>query len=196
MTETRLHGVLRRSVNDLSGEGVRLALVGGLAVSARVEPRFTRDLDLAIAVADDREAETIARFLRGRSYQIQAIVEQEAAGRLATVRLLAPGEAPGGIVLDLLFASSGIEPEIVRDAEPIEVAPGITVPVASRGHLIAMKVLSRDDLTRPQDIVDLRGLLAAATTGDLESARAALELIQRRGFHRGRDLLAELAGLT
>ena len=196
MTETRLHGVLRRSVNDLSGEGVRLALVGGLAVSARVEPRFTRDLDLAIAVGDDREAETIARFLRGRAYEIQAIVEQEAVGRLATVRLLAPGEAPGGIVLDLLFASTGIEPEIVRDAEPIEVVPGITLPVASRGHLIAMKVLSRDDLTRPQDIVDLRGLLAGATREDRESARAALGLIEQRGFHRGRDLLAELAGLT
>jgi len=33
------------------------ALVGGLAVSARTEPRFTRDLDVAVAVPDDAGAE-------------------------------------------------------------------------------------------------------------------------------------------
>jgi hypothetical protein len=32
-------------------------VVGGLAVSARTEPRFTRDVDLVIAVSDDQSAE-------------------------------------------------------------------------------------------------------------------------------------------
>jgi hypothetical protein len=43
--------------------GVRCALVGGLAVSARTEPRFTRDADLAVAVASDAEAESLIRAL-------------------------------------------------------------------------------------------------------------------------------------
>lgn len=30
-------------------KGADFALVGGIAVSARTEPRFTRDLDLAVA---------------------------------------------------------------------------------------------------------------------------------------------------
>lgn len=35
------------------------ALVGGLAISARIEPRFTRDLDIAIAVENDARAEEV-----------------------------------------------------------------------------------------------------------------------------------------
>jgi hypothetical protein len=35
---------------------IAVAMVGGLAVSARAEPRFTRDLDFAVAVANDDEA--------------------------------------------------------------------------------------------------------------------------------------------
>lgn len=48
---------LRRSVEDVRSIGRGFALVGGLAVSARTEPRLTRDTDLAVAVADDVEAE-------------------------------------------------------------------------------------------------------------------------------------------
>ena len=33
------------------------AVVGGLAVSARTEPRFTRDVDVAVAVANEAAAE-------------------------------------------------------------------------------------------------------------------------------------------
>lgn len=60
----------------------------------------------------------------------------------------------------MLFASSGIEPEAVAEAEPIDLLPNLRIGVARTGHLIAMKVLSRDDETRPQDVVDLRACFA------------------------------------
>jgi len=41
----RLEDVLRQAVADLTTFGVRFALVGGLAVSIRAEPRFTKDAD-------------------------------------------------------------------------------------------------------------------------------------------------------
>lgn len=82
-----MDGVLRQVLADLGRLGVAHALVGGHAVSVRVEPRFTRDLDFAVAVADDRAAENLVRELTGRGYRLTAIVEQEATGRLATVRL-------------------------------------------------------------------------------------------------------------
>jgi hypothetical protein len=41
----------------LQRASVPFALVGGLAVSVHVEPRFTRDIDLAVAVAGDAKAE-------------------------------------------------------------------------------------------------------------------------------------------
>ncbi|OGK81962.1 MAG: hypothetical protein A2050_14960 [Candidatus Rokubacteria bacterium GWA2_73_35] len=66
------------------------------------------------------------------------------------------------------------------------------MPVATTGHLIALKILARDDRTRPQDRVDLVALAAAAAPADIEQARAALALITQRGFQRGRNLMADL----
>lgn len=55
-----------------------------------------------------------------------------------------------------------------------------------------MKLLSRDDDRRPQDIIDLRALIASATDRDLEVARSAAKTIEARGYARGRDLLPAL----
>lgn len=168
--------------------------MGGLAVSARAEPRFTRDADLAVAVANDRAAEDLIHRLRALDYGIDAIVEQDAVGRLATVRLTRATE-PQAPVIDLLFASSGIEQEVVGEAEPIELLGDVTIGIARTGHLIALKVLSRDDVTRPQDLVDLRALLRVASAPEVARARHALTLIGERGYHRGRDLMFEMERL-
>jgi len=188
---TSLEAALRQIHRDLTESRVSFALVGGLAVSARTEPRFTRDADLAVAVASDAEAEALIHSLRAREYGVEAVVEQQAVGRLATVRLTRSQE-PQAPVVDLLFASSGIEPEIVAEAEPLDLLPNLKIGVARAGHLIALKVLSRDDVTRPQDLVDLRALLRIAPPAELAHARQALTLIAARGFHRGRELLVEM----
>jgi predicted nucleotidyltransferase len=191
---TSLEAALRQIQTDLTRARVAFALIGGLAVSARTEPRFTRDADLAVAVASDAQAEALIHDLRARGYGIEAIVEQEAVDRLATVRLTRAGTSQPPVV-DLLFASSGIEGEVVAEAEPIALLPKLTLGVARIGHLIALKVLSRDDVTRPQDLVDLRALLRVASPPELARARAALALIAARGYHRGRDVRFELEQL-
>jgi predicted nucleotidyltransferase len=190
----RLEAVLRAAALDLADLSLRWALVGGLAVSARTEPRFTRDVDLVIAVGD-RDAEQAVHALQRRGYHVQALVEQEAAGRLATARLVPRGGDEAGIVLDVLFASSGIEPEIADAADVLEILPGLRVPVAGVGHLLALKLLSRDDRTRPQDRVDLAQLLRATARTDIEVARGAVALIHARGFQRDRDLSRALEEL-
>lgn len=157
-------------------------------MSARAEPRLTRDADLAVLVADDRDAETLVRALQGRGWCVLAAIEQDVAARLATVRLSPSGEDPLGAVVDLLFASSGIEPEIVGAAELVEVVPGLALPVARLGHLIVLKLLARDDRARPQDRVDIAALLVRADAAALAEAEAALATVTARGFHRGRDL--------
>lgn len=111
------------SAADLDRRGLEWALVGGFAVSARAEPRFTRDVDVAVAVEDDHAAEVLVN------------------------------------------------------------------------GLIAVKLLARDDESRPQDLADLRALREAADQDELELARAAVGLIEQRGYHRGRDLAAALADL-
>src|SRR5262249_40129557 len=66
---------------------VAVALVGGLAVSARAEPRFTRDLDFAIAVAGDDEAAHYVFRLRQLGYELVTALEQTKQHRLSTIRL-------------------------------------------------------------------------------------------------------------
>jgi hypothetical protein len=78
---------------DLTRSNADFALVGSLAVSVRTEPRFTRDADFAVAVPGDGEAEALIRHLRARGYEVAALVEQEAVGRLATARLTVAGDA-------------------------------------------------------------------------------------------------------
>lgn len=185
-----LDNALRAIVADLRSQRVGFALVGGLAVSAWVEPRFTRDADLAISVEDDAEAERVVANLRTSGYSVLALVEQEAVGRLATVRL-----EKGGAIVDLLFASSGIEPEIVAAAEQMEILDRLEVPVASVGHLIAMKLLSSDLDRRPTDIADLHQLAQAASDEDWMLASLACATIEARGFARSRDLTSAVIDL-
>jgi len=190
-----VEAALRRIAADLDDRRQRWALVGGFAVSTRAEPRFTRDVDVAVAVPDDGAAESLVHSLLSNGYRLVASVEQDATDRLATVRLAGPMSRQEDVLVDVLFASSGIEPEIVQAAEPIEILPGLTVPVANTGHLIAMKLLARDDRTRPQDHADLNTLIQVATNADIQTARNSMELITRRGFNRDRDLTTALAEL-
>lgn len=167
------------------------ALVGGWAIAIRTEPRFTRDIDVAVAVRDDDGAEEIVREFVGAGFKPEALVEQEAKKRLAAVRLVTAHEM-GRCILDLMFASCGIEPEICQGAEHLEIVPGLIVPVARIEHLLAMKILARDDRLRPQDAADISALLRCMNKSQVALAREALQLITSRGYHRGRDLVSLL----
>ncbi len=131
------------------------ALVGGIAVSVRTEPRFTRDIDLAVAVSSDREATGLLQPLDGLGYRVSALIMQERTGRLAAARLTGKGgEDPP--VVDLLCASSGIEPEIVAAARDIAILPGVHLPVASAEHLLATKLLAFDESRVQEEPMRLR----------------------------------------
>ena len=193
---TALADALRLATDELRAKGASFALIGGLAVSVRTEPRFTRDVDLAVAVASDGEAEALVHSLLTGGWHVLAQIEQDGTSRLATTRLEPPpGKVPEGVVVDLLFASSGLEPEIVAAAEPLTVLEGVVVPVASVAHLLALKILAQDERTRPQDRVDAQALLAVAKPADIEETRACLTRIHERGFQRGKDLQREFEDL-
>ncbi len=183
----QLERVLLRLHSDLRQLGATWAVVGGFAVGVVSRPRTTFDIDVAISVAADRDAEKLVRDLRDRCYVLDRTIEQEATRRLAGARLIPPPEVGAGAPVDVLFASSGIETEIAAQAEQLEVMRGVVMPVARVGRLIALKVLA-DQPNRPNDRSDALELLAEASTAERELARTSLELIERRGFHRGKDL--------
>jgi len=183
--------VLRQAASDLEAIGARWAVIGGLAVAFRAEPRFTKDVDLAVAVVDDQEAEDIVNRLQVRGYALASLVELDYVNRLATARLVRPQAGTSSAFIDLLFANSGIEEEIVRRAEVLEVLPDVFMPVASIGHLIALKALAG----RHQDLTDLGYLISAASEADLDEARTAAAAIEERGFNRGQMLSVDLAAI-
>ncbi|HQP88948.1 MAG TPA: nucleotidyl transferase AbiEii/AbiGii toxin family protein [Thermoanaerobaculia bacterium] len=190
---TSLETALRRAAEVLNESGLRWAVVGGLAVSARAEPRTTRDVDVAVSVEGDAEAEAVLFGLQVLGFTVVSVVEQTARRRLATARLTFGEPAFCGVLLDLLFASSGIESEVVSGAERMEILPGLTIPIACTGHLIALKALARNDRDRPQDLDDIRALLREATPADVAEAQDAAALIESRGYARGRRLVEELS---
>ncbi len=87
---------------------------------------------------------------------------------------------------------SSWELPIVASAEDVEILPNLMLPVARRGHLLALKILSHEEQRCPQDRVDIMALLGAAGEEDLRVAREAAALITSRQFHRDKDLFAEL----
>ncbi len=173
-----------RAAADLTELGVPFALVGGLAVSAWGEPRYTRDVDLAVAAETDEQAERLVHGLSARRYEIVTIIEQARTKRLATARLRRAEDR--SVFIDLLFASSGIEPELAAAAVRIE-----GLPVGSVGHLLALKVLSESE-QRLQDRIDIQQLARVATVEDWRTAEEMVKLIKQRGFHRGRALSTRL----
>ncbi|MCC6994494.1 MAG: nucleotidyl transferase AbiEii/AbiGii toxin family protein [Deltaproteobacteria bacterium] len=187
MTEVGWSAALRAIATALTDLGRPYALVGGVATGARTQPRFTADVDVAVAVASDAEFEQLIFALTSTAYKVIATVEQRSAGRLATARLV----SPSGVVVDLLAASCGIEVEIVARAEPLQILGAGSVPVARAEELLAMKVLSMTE-RRFQDRSDAQNLIAMNPALDLTVVRANLALIAERGFSRGEDLMAKL----
>ncbi len=184
---------LRRIKSDLHSIGVPWALVGGLAVSARAGSRSTNDIDAAVAVGDERGADSLVNQFLGFGYRTAMILEDPETRRLATVRLFAPLADERELLFDLLVGTCGIEPEVVSAATEVTVVPTLTVPTATLHHLLAMKTLSASEL-RPNDLPDIQSLLGEATDVDVAAAREALHLITERGFNRGKDLQADFDG--
>ena len=190
MTSSAVLAGLAQVVVALRREGRRFALVGGVAVSVRAEPRFTRDLDLALMTENDRDLEGLVLTLRGDGYEPIALVEHEARGRLATARLA----SRSGLIVDLLAASSGIEDVVVGRATDVDI-PGVgNVHVARAEELLALKVLAVTPARR-KDEIDAVSLILANPALDLDSVREDLRLIRERGFDRKQDLEAKLAAI-
>ncbi len=116
-------------------------------------------------------------------------------GRLSTVRLVSPplDEDNIGSEIDLLINCAGVEREVAAAATPMELIPGVVIPVARSGHLVALKVLAG----RLKDLEHIQVLIRAMGADDLQIARETVDLIERRGFKEDpkRNLLAELGKL-
>jgi len=188
---TALMEQLRTVANAMNKLQVPWALVGGLAVSIYGTPRTTRDVDIAVALDSSDDVQVLVERLLQVGFSDQQLIMHVAPTRKLGVRLKIPARTTP-VPLDLLYCSSGIEKEVVAAALPVEVFPELFVPVASLAHLLAMKIVSENESDRLQDILDIQGLLKEAQDSDIEQAIEAMRLIEQRGFHRDKNLLARL----
>lgn len=180
---------LNAAAADLDTTGARWALIGGWALSAYVPPRFTEDADFAVAITSDTEADTIVFSLRQAGYGPPHL-HQHDTDRVSMVQLEHPVKE---VLMDLMFNHSGIETEIVDQADEVDLfRTGLLLPVARLPHLIAMKALA----DREKDLKDLDLLIPEATPGELGEARHAARLIQNRGLHPDKDVPALLEAAT
>ena len=182
-----IKGVFEYVKATLTELEISWALIGGLAISAQTDPRFTEDIDVNLFLPTDNEVEQLIFTLQRKGWIAETILEQAYFDNniIATVRFLTPKSST--VHVDILFASSGIEKEIIEQAEMIEIFQGIVIPIAQIGHLLALKILSESP-ERPRDTPDIKNLISYATESDVRLAKESCQLISTRGFHRQRDL--------
>jgi hypothetical protein len=150
--ELRLRDLLQR----LTERGVDFVVVGGVAVIMQASPRFTKDLDICYAPAQenlDRLGSVLTELgakLRGVDDDLPFVPDWRALRQTQMLTLTTPD---GG--LDLLVEPDGSPgySMLRRRADQIDIE-GVVVRVASIDDLIAMKRAAG----RPQDLVDLESL--------------------------------------
>ncbi len=157
---------LERIFAALEASGARYLVVGGVAVVLHGHPRFTADLDLALAL-DPENVESALAALEGLGYRPRAPIALRA---FADPEQRADWARTKGLTVFSLWSAGlpGTEIDLfVEDPLPFERAwsrrlradlGGLTVSVASLGDLIEMKRRAG----RPQDLEDVRHLEAIA----------------------------------
>jgi predicted nucleotidyltransferase len=186
---------LKRVARDLNESAVPWCLVGGLATSVYTEPRTTKDVDLVVSVSGDPDSEQLRAFLKARGYTGESMLLHALPTFKMGWRLMIPPSNGVNIPIDILSSVCGFEGEIIQAAEKFEILPGVVLPVASLGHLMAMKIISQNNTDRIQDRADLLALLKAAKELDVSLARGFVARISGSLYANDRDLVAEFDSL-
>jgi len=163
----------------LEQEGVPYALIGGIAVSLRGQPRVTADVDMVIALDVDRARELVGR-LTGSNFEplfrgVEEIVEK--------ALILPLRHRSTHIKVDLAIGLSGFERQAIRRANQVHVEE-TPILVASIEDLLIMKALAG----RPRDDQDAEGLVNS------QHEYIDWEYCQSTAFELGESMGIDLAG--
>ena len=150
--EPALWPTLADAAQVLETRGIRFALIGGLAVSLRGQPRMTVDVDLVI-LADIDQALRLAQELSSTPFEPLFPGVEEVVARSFILPLR---HRSTGIRVDVAIGMSGFEQQAVSRATKVTIGD-VRVPVVAVEDLLVMKALAG----RPQDDQDIRGLVAA-----------------------------------
>ena len=142
---------LQRLVGALEEIHVPYAVIGGVAVSLRSVPRFTTDVDAVIWVGESGW-DSLLSHLTNHGLKARA---SDPIGFARHNRLLLLTDEDE-VEIDLSFGALPFEEDMVRNAESIEISPGLTASIATAEALVVMKAIA----WRPKDQLDIRELVS------------------------------------
>ena len=177
-----LQQTLVDAVKFLDAERVPYALIGGLAVSLRGQPRMTADVDMVI-LADVPRALALVRALEVSNFKplFDGVAEVVQKAFILPLR-----HRVTNVKVDLALGLSGFERQTLARAERLPLA-GAEIAVATAEDLLIMKVLAG----RPQDDQDVQGLVIAQ--GKHLDWNYCLHLAAELGEALGQDLVARIS---
>jgi hypothetical protein len=142
--------------------GVSAVVVGGVAVSLLGRPRFTRDIDALVDLDEARWPDLVEAAHRARIVpRIEGALPFARRSRVLLLR-----HTPSQIDIDVILGGLPFERATVAAAQPRSVGD-LTVRLPRVEDLMIMKAVAQ----RPQDLLDLEGLMAAHPGADLALVR-------------------------
>ena len=140
----------KRLVLELDKQGVRYALVGGVAMAFYTEPRFTRDIDLLV---DFDDFDKVKGILEKDGYFESASPWTFRSVAIELYRFLKVVNEEDEMMIDILVAKDEEVRRIIQDAVEAESEEG-RVMVANKKDLIRLK-RTRDSKQDQADIEKL-----------------------------------------
>lgn len=179
--EPALWPTLADAARLFDARDIKFALIGGLAVSLRGQPRMTVDVDLVILSDVDRALFLVGELAATPFEPLFPGVEEVVAHSY----ILPLRHRTTGIRVDVAIGTSGFERQAVGRAESVSIGE-VSVPVVVVEDLLVMKALAG----RPQDEQDMRGLIAAH--GAAIDWNGCLSLAGQLGAAVGIDVVGRL----
>ena len=130
---------------------VRYLVVGGYAVMKYGEPRYTKDLDVWID-ATSTNARTVFKALKEFGAPLLGLTEGDFAQPGSIYQM---GRPP--VRIDILTSIEGVLFDVAWSSRVETDFDGVSAHLISLHHLI----LNKRTLARPQDLIDVNGLIAA-----------------------------------
>lgn len=169
----------------LEQQHIPACLIGGLAVQRWGEPRFTRDVDVTVLAPYGSEETIIAACLSRFQPRIPDVQRFALDHRILLLT------ASNGVPLDLALGAIDFEIEAVERASPYEFASGVVVRTCSAEDLIIHKAVAG----RPQDLVDVKGIVARQLGGlDLERIRHWIRIMSE--LKEDPDMVAQFEAIV
>jgi len=147
--EDAIRQTLADAVTFLATNSVPFAVIGGIAVSVRGEPRFTADVDFVIGVDIDRGLELLSAVKGSAFAPLFSGVDEV----VRTSFLLPLRHLRTRVKVDLAIGLTGFERQLIKRSHQEDLG-GVSAPVATAEDLLLMKVLAG----RPRDAEDGRSI--------------------------------------